>query len=377
MILKKIKLLNFRNYNKIIVTLSPTINIFIGNNAQGKTNILESIYVLGLTKSYRTTSDYNLIKFEKENFKIQGELKIEKAYRNMSIDLTNDKKTVKVNNNEIKKISDYITNLNVILVSPEDIEIIKGSPADRRNFLNIELSQLSKSYIKKYNEFSKILKIRNDYLKLLYKNSNSDTRYLDSLTENLIEREISIYKERHNFISKINKKINRIYKDISGIEGLNIIYENNIEFKSFEEDRIEESLREKYAKSLRKEIENGMTLYGPHRDELKFYINNEDIKIFGSWGQQKLAIIALKLAEIEIFEEVTKTKPIVLLDDIFSELDRKNRNKVTSYINKDFQVVITSNDTRGINKKLLDNAKIFEVSNGEIIEKGGENNDRR
>ncbi len=374
MILRKISLVNFRNYRKISVNLSSNINIFIGNNAQGKTNILESIYVLGITKSYRTTTDSNLIHLDNEHSKIKGELRIDNYFRNMSLELSKDRKKVFINDNEIKRISDYITNLNVILISPEDMEIIKGSPQERRNFLNIELSQISKNYIKKYNEFNKILKIRNDYLKLLFKASTSDKRYLDSLTENLIEREIAIYQERYNFIKEINSKITSIYKDISGIDNLRVVYENNIEFEEFDNDTIERNIKDKYNKYLRKEIENGMTLYGPHRDDLKFMIGEEDIKLFGSQGQQKLAIIALKLSEISIFEEITGTKPIVLLDDIFSELDRKNRNKVVDYINRDIQVVITANDTTGISKRLIEKAKIFEVSQGKIIEKGGKDN---
>ncbi len=372
MIVKKINLINFRNLVKQNVTFSKHANIFIGDNAQGKTNLLESIYFLALTKSYKTSDD-NLINKDKTFTKVKAEIRDENIFKSLSVELNESKKIVKVNNNEIGRISDYITNLNVILVCPEDINILEGAPAERRNFLNIELSQLSMNYIKKYNEFNKILKIRNNYLKMLSHNSNSDQRYLDSLTENLIEREICIYQERKKFIDSINLNVSKIYKDIIGIENFKIVYETNVEFDNYEEEHLKERLIKKYKSNFKREIENGMTLYGPHRDDLRFFIDSDDIKLYGSQGQQKVAIIALKLAEIPIFKDLTTTYPIMLLDDIFSELDIKTRNKLINYIPDDIQVIITSNDTRGINKKFLDSAKIFKVVRGNIIEKVGNN----
>ncbi|MBO5376252.1 MAG: DNA replication/repair protein RecF [Bacilli bacterium] len=376
MIVRKINLINFRNYNKISISFDKKLNIFIGDNAQGKTNILESIYFLALTKSYRT-ADTNLIKKDSESLKVKGEIKDNSVYKSMTVELSNTGKKVKINNNEIKKISDYITNLNVILISPEDINILQGTPAERRNFLNIELSQLSKNYIKKYNEFNRILKIRNNYLKMLYKSSNTDMRYLQSVTENLIEREIDIYSERKNFIDKLNDNISNIYEDITGIKNFKILYETNVDLGNFSKESIRNNLEKKYNSNLNKEIENGMTLYGPHRDDIQFMIKSDDIKLYGSQGQQKVAIIALKLSEIAIFKEMTDTYPIILLDDIFSELDVKTRNKLINYINGDMQVIITSNDTRGINKKFLNNAKLFKVIKGNVIEKVGDNNGKQ
>ena len=326
--------------------------------------------MLALTKSYRTL-DVNLIKKEELIAKVKGEIKDEKILKSLAVEITKDTKKVKINNNDVKRITDYITNLNVILVSPEDINILQGTPAERRNFLNIELSQLSKNYMKKYNEFNKILKIRNNYLKMLYQSSNTDKRYLDSLTENLIEREIDIYKERAEFIEFINKYVEKIYKDISGTADFNIKYEKNVDFSTYDAEIIRQSLHNKYSKNLYKEIENGMTLYGPHRDDLKFCIKDEDIKVYGSQGQQKIAMISLKLAEIEIFKDKLGKHPILLLDDVFSELDIKRRNRLINYINNDMQVIITSNDTKGINKKLLENAKIFKIIDGKITEKVG------
>ena len=377
MILRKIKLINFRNYKSFNISFQKNINIIIGDNAQGKTNILESIYTLALTKSYRTTNDSNLIRLDQEKFIITGETKDEKIFKKLSLELYKGNKVAKINDNVINKISDYVGNLYVILSSPDDLQMIKGSPSDRRNFLNIEISQLSSNYIKKYNEFNKILKMRNDYLKLLFTNSLCDYNYLDILTNNLIEREIDIYIERYNFINKINDNITDIYKNITGIKDLKILYETNVEFNNYEPEYMKKILLEKYKKNQQREIAMGMTLYGPHRDDFTFLIDNNDIKIFGSQGQQKLAFIALKFAEIPIFEEKTGTKPIILLDDIFSELDKTKKNKLIQYIDNDYQVIITSNDTKDISKKILNGASIFKIQDGKIIEKGGDNNGRK
>lgn len=377
MILRKLKLVNFRNYRSFNINFQKNINIIIGDNAQGKTNILESIYTLALTKSYRTTNDSNLIRLNQEKFIISGETKDEKIFKKLSLEFYKGNKIVKINDNIVNKISDYIGNLYVILSSPDDLQMIKGSPADRRNFLNIEISQLSSNYIKKYNEFNKILKMRNDYLKLLFTNSLCDYNYLDILTNNLIDREIDIYIERNNFINKINDSITDIYRNITGIKNLKILYETNIEFNNYEPSEMKKILLEKYKKNQKREIAMGMTLYGPHRDDFTFIIDNNDIKIFGSQGQQKLAFIALKFSEIPIFEEKTNTKPIILLDDIFSELDKTKKNKLIQYIDNDYQVIITSNDTKDISKKILKDANIFKIQDGKIVEKGGENNGRK
>ena len=373
MILPKINLINFRNYSKCNIKLNDKVNIFIGNNAQGKTNILESIYVLALTKSYRTNYDEFLKRKGSDSYKIKGSLKIGKYSKEISISVLNNDKKVFINGTNVKKISDYVSTLNVILFSPEDIETIKGAPSLRRDLLNIEISQLYQQYIKNYNEYNKILKMRNDYLKLMYTNGISDYRYLDVLTDNLIERAAYIYKERIEFIRKINKNISLIYKNLTVNDNLTITYESNIDIIDKSMEEIKKLLKNKYSTNYNKEIVAGMTLYGPHRDDYHFLINGNDIKIYGSQGQQKMAMIAFKLAEISIFEEITGTKPILLLDDIFSELDKKKKNRIINYIKDNIQVIITANDTVGISNKLLKNATIFKVENGKIIDKGDYN----
>ena len=366
MILKKISLLNYRNYEKVSISLNDRINIFIGNNAQGKTNILESIYVLALTKSHRNTNDYNLIHYEKNFSKIEGKIKKKSIIETLEIQISKIEKKVFKNKTCIKKISDYISNLNVILFTPDDLEIIKGSPSIRRNLLNIEISQISNRYITVLNEYNKILKTRNEYLKMLYVNHFSDKKYLDIITEKLIEKAVDIYKERKYFIDAINKNIEKIYYEITGIHNLRIKYINNCDIEDYNDDKIKEILNKKYKDNYKKELMQGMTLYGPHRDDFEFFIKEENLKMFGSQGQQRLSVICFKLSEINIFKEKTEDSPILLLDDIFSEIDKTKKNKLIKFINKDIQTIITATDLKGISKKIIEEASIFKVAAGKI-----------
>ena len=271
-----------------------------------------------------------------------------------------------LNKKEIKKISDYISNLNIIVFTPDDLNIIKGSPSIRRNLLNVELSQLSKKYLNTYNEYNKILKTRNEYLRLLFTNSIADKKYLDVLTDKLIEKATYIYEERYKYIKRTNELINDIYNNISTDGNIKIEYNTNIEFKSFDKENIENSMRNTYKNNFIKELNNKMTLYGPHRDDLEFILNNKNLKLYGSQGQQRLAIISFKISEISIFEETLNTKPILLLDDIFSELDLKKKNKLLNFISNDIQSIITTTDLKNITKKYLENATIFEIKNQTI-----------
>jgi len=369
MILKELKLVNFRNYKKLKLKLGKNINIFIGNNGQGKTNILEAIYILAITKSHRFGDQNNLIKKGEEVSKISGTLNKNKIISDLEIIISKNKKNVSINKTNIKKISDYITNMNVIIFTPDDLELLKGSPQVRRNFLNIEISQLDKEYIKNLNEYNKILKIRNEYLKTLYINNISDKRYLDIITDKLIDKAIYVYKKRKEFIDIINNNIGDIYYKITNIDDLYIKYDTFLDIKEFTDLEIRNILNNKYKKNYQKEIGQGMTLYGPHRDDFSFYINDDNLKIFSSQGGQRLAVICLKLSEIELFKDKTSYNPILLLDDIFSEIDSKKRNKLIKFINNDIQTIITTTDIKNINKKLLENSKVFEVFSGNIEEK--------
>ncbi len=368
--LTKINLLNFRNCSNINIKLGEGMNIFIGNNAQGKTNILEAITILALTKSHRVGVNPNIIMFDKKKAQIKGVVKREKLISKLEVNITEEGKNLKINQTDIKKVADYISNLNVIVFTPDDLEIIKGSPNIRRNLLNIQLSQISKIYLNTYNEYNKLLKTRNEYLKILFSNSIADKAYLDIITDKLIDKAIIIYQKRKEYIDFINENIDKFYKDISGTGGLKIDYITNIEIDNYETDNIRFILKEKFSKSYNKELNYGMTMYGPHRDDFFFNFNGNDLKFFGSQGQQKIAILSYKLSEISIFTKICETEPLLLLDDIFSELDIKKRNRLLKFVGESgIQTIITTTDLKNISKRYLNEAYIYEVKNGNIERK--------
>ena len=375
--IEHIKLTNFRNYDELELDFNPNINIIVGNNGQGKTNILESIYVLSLSKSNRDGYDSDMIKFEKESLSLEGKIIDNDLIKKLRVDITPNKKRVFINNKEIHKIKDYISNFCVISFVPTDLDIIKGSPSVRRNLLNIDISQLYNNYITYLNEYNKIIKIRNDYLKKLYINNNSDFRYLDVINEKMIEKADKIYEYRFKFIEEINKNIADIYKKITGLDGLTIKYDNTLGLDNYDKEKIKETYLKKLKKHLNQEMMQGISLIGPHRDDFTFYLDNVDMKVYSSQGQQRMAIIAFKISELSYYKKIIGSYPVLLLDDIFSEIDIKKRNKIINFLKKDIQTIITTTDINDISKKLLDNAVIYNISNKKITKKGKVKDGRR
>ena len=360
MIIKKLELNNFRNYDNEILNFSKNINIIYGNNAQGKTNILEGIYTLLITKSHRLNSSNNLIKKNKNFTRLFGTFDNHLIDTSLNLLIDENGKHLKKNNNNIKKISDYISESNIIIFYPEDLNLIKGSPVDRRRYLNIELSQIYKNYIIILNDYNKLLKMRNDYLKKIKQGLNVDLSYFNILTNYLIERAISIYKIRKEYFDNINKYADEIYEKISGYKKFKIIYKPNKAIVNNNE------FLEEFKKIYDDEIKFGVTLIGSHKDEYDFYLNNNNLKDTGSQGQQRMAILAFKLSEIKIFSEIKKDNPILLLDDAFSELDDIKKNLFLDYINDGMQVIITTTDLKNIRKDILKKAKLFEIENGKV-----------
>lgn len=377
MILKSISIQNFRNYESEQITLDPGVNILYGKNAQGKTNLLESIYVLGVTKSHRSFIDNNLIKNDCSFARIQGIVNTNNIDTKYEIKLENKNKqllkNLSIDNDEVKKVSDYISNINIIIFYPEDLEIIKSSPMTRRKFINSEISQIYNSYYRVLFEYNYLMKNRNEFLKKMNKDNMVDKIYYDKITDHLINKAVFIYKARIKFIDKLNLYCRKIYKKIANQDGLKIIYKSNIAFSDFDEETIKTKLKEEYQKNLKKEMIFGTTLIGPHRDDIEFHLNDINLKEYGSQGQQRIAIIATKLAEIEIVKIQCKTNPILLLDDVFSELDIKKHNNLLQYINNNIQTIITTTDLSNLNEKLLKEAKIFVINNNKITikRKGG------
>lgn len=375
--IKSLKLLNFRNYKELNLDFSEGINIFIGENGVGKTNILEAIYVLSLTKSNRYGTNLDLINHQEESTSLIGEVDYLDYLKRYQVDISKNSKKVYINNQEIKRIIDYISNFCVTTFMPSDIDIIKGSPSTRRNLLNIQIGELYNNYLKYVNEYNSLLKIRNDYLKKLNINGNMDFKYLEVIDQKMIEISLKIYYFRYFYVSEINKIIPVVFKKITNISNLQLEYVNNLNLETYDEEKIKDLLNNKFKKNLNKEIILGMTLNGVHRDDLIFKINSYDAKIYASEGQQKMIVIAYKISELLLFKKIKKEYPVLLLDDVFSEIDVKKRNNIIKYLKSDIQVIITTNDILNIDKSLVDEAKIFKIKNGNIKTKGGVKNVRR
>ena len=356
-----LKLLNFRNYEKMEVSFSPKYNIIFGNNGSGKTNLVESIYVLALTKSFRGTVDKILLMNSKDVCRIEGEVS-DKYTNKYKLILKDGGKKVKINNTKVDKLSDYISKISVVLFNPDDLRFIKDSPTIRRKAINLEISQINNGYLKNLNMYNKLLKQRNSYLKTTNINANSSSEFLTILTSKLVDYGEKIYESRRKYINLLNQRIGDLYNSICGIKDLKLEYVSD--FKDFDREKI----LKKYQDNLNRDIIMGKTSIGVHHDDIKFKLEGFNIRDYGSEGQQKNAIIAYKLTELEIFYQVRGNYPILILDDLFSELDRFKINNILNLINDDIQTFITTTEIDKINDNVLSNSKLFEVVDGYVRE---------
>ena len=357
MYIDKIKLNNFRNYIEEEINLDKNINIFYGNNAQGKTNILESIYLCAIGKSYRTNKDREIININKDFSKV--EINYSKKDREGKIKLEiSDKKNLYLNDIKLKKISEILGNINIVLFNPDDINIFKEGPSKRRRILDIMISQLRPSYVYNLNMYLKILEQRNNYLKQIkYENKNEEM--LDVWDTQIAKYAEIINLYRKEFTEKIKEKIVDIHKKIT---------DNKEEIKiEYISDFTNQGEFLKEIKNSRKiDIIKGYTGKGIHRDDLKLFINDKEIGIYGSQGQHRSAILSIKLSELQIIKDETEENPILLLDDFMSELDKIRRQNFLEDV-QDTQIIITCTDKLELKNK---NKKIFFVENGKVkIEK--------
>lgn len=366
MIIKSLELKNYRNYKDIYIELGDKLNILIGDNAQGKSNLLESIVVLALTKSYMNIKDKYLIKNTEEVAYISADVDFNDNVEKLFISFNENVKRIKVNDVLIKKYSDYISKVKFVLFSPLNINLIKDSPAVRRKNFDVEISQLSNRYVKLLQNYNAVLKKRNQFLKLVNDLGRCDEFYLNTLNDKFSTLAVEITLERKKFVDNVNKSLERIYSEITGYEGLKLIYSNSLEILE-DKNEMKVLFLSKLSKNFEKEKLYGMTLIGPHRDDYSLFLGNDDMSIYGSQGQNRAAILSLKLALVTIFKDVTGDYPILLLDDIFSELDVINRNRLVKYILNDVQTIITTTDLNLIDNSLIERAKIFKISDGKIV----------
>jgi len=372
--IKKLKVENFRNLENLDIEFSEGINIIYGNNAQGKTNIIESIYIFSFGKSFRANKDIELLKFDKEYF--LSNIKIMKKDRELEMDFGFDKisnkKMIKVNGVIQKKVSDIIGKLNVVVFKPEDIKIVTDSPSIRRKYIDYLISSISKSYLENITKYKKVMEERNNLLKeikLRLKGSKNldetDSNFLDVYDKLLSKLNCEIYNERKRVIEKLNNYIYDIHLKLTenyiNNEKLHIKYVSNVA-----EDI--EKIYNNLSKSRLNDINKGYTSLGIHRDDYIISINSLDVSIYGSQGQKKSSIISLKLSELKVIEEIIGEKPVLLLDDYMSELDERRRLKFLDII-EDIQIIITTTHKISIDGKentyfYVDNGKIEREKNG-------------
>ena len=356
--INKIKLNNFRNYNKEEIRLEKNINIFYGENAQGKTNIIEAIFLCSMGKSFRAKKDTEMILLNEENATIEIEFQKLDREGKIKIELYN-KKNVYVNGIKIKKLSELLGNINVVIFTPDDINILKGGPQNRRRFLDIMISQLKPNYMYNLNLYFKTLEQRNNYLRQI-REENKKEELLEIWDQKLAEYAINIYNYRKEFINKINKKIKNIHNEITDNK-------EEIEVEYITECTSKEEYLNLLKQRRKLDIIKGFTTKGVHRDDFVIYINKKRLDIYGSQGQNRTAILSLKLSELDIIEEEIGEKPVLLLDDFMSELDEKRRNHFLNKI-ENTQVIITCTDKIDIENK---NILIYNVKEGKVI--GGGN----
>ena len=357
MMIESIELKNYRNYDELHMDFSQGTNILYGDNAQGKTNVLEAIYVCATTKSHRGSKDREIIQFDRDESHIK--LNVRKNDIPYRIDMhlkKNRAKGVAVNGVPIRKASELFGIVNVVFFSPEDLNLIKNGPAERRRFIDLELCQLNKLYVHSLVQYNKIITQRNKLLKdIMFRPDYEET--LDIWDMQLVQYGREVIRCREAFVSQLNDLIGTIHRQLSGEkESLHICYEPNVTA-----DMFEDTLR----KSRPSDLKQRTTLTGPHRDDLSFIINDIDIRRFGSQGQQRTAALSLKLAEIELVKKIVNDYPILLLDDVLSELDGSRQNHLLSGINH-IQTMITCTGLEDFVNNRFRIDKIFKVVSGEV-----------
>ncbi len=364
--IEQLYLKNFRNYDELDITFDDKVNVIIGENAQGKTNLMEAIYCLAFTKSHRTSKEKELIQWNEDYAKIEGRI----TKRNQSIPLeiviSSKGKKAKLNHLEQKRLSDYIGALNLVMFAPEDLTLVKGPPQTRRRFIDMELGQIQATYIYHLAQYQKILKQRNSLLKQLQRRESSQVTMLEVLTDQLIQHAAIILHKRFIFLKLLRRWAASIHYQISHeLEELEIRYDASIPvMEEDSQEQMEASYAQKFQDIQAKEIERGTTLAGPHRDDLIFYVNGMNVQTYGSQGQQRTTALSLKLAEIELIHNEIGEYPILLLDDVLSELDDFRQSHLLNTIQGKVQTFVSTTNVDGINHETLKKAEIFHVKDG-------------
>ena len=362
MIIKSLELADFRNYESLNISFDEGTNILYGDNAQGKTNILEAIYVSATTKSHKGSKDKEIINFQKEEAHIRTYIQKDGLEQRVDMHLRKNKsKGIAVDGNKLKKAADLLGLLNVVFFSPEDLSIIKNGPMERRRFADLELCQLDNFYLYNLNNYNKIINQRNKLLKdMSYNPGLKET--LNIWDSQLVSYGSKIIERRKIFAEQLSEIIKEIHLKLSGgKEEILIQYEPDVCISDFEE---------KMKNSQERDIRTKMTSVGPHRDDFSFIVNGIDIRKYGSQGQQRTAALSLKLSEIELVKKITKDTPVLLLDDVLSELDSNRQNYLLNSIG-DIQTIITCTGLDEFINNRFEINKVFRVENGKVEANNG------
>lgn len=349
MYIQELALSGFRNYSEINITLDKGINIFKGDNAQGKTNILEAIYLCATARSHRTSQEKEVIKWDEDAAHITLDVQKRTFEDKIDFHITQKGKAVAINKIPVAKLGELFGTVTVVMFSPEDLQLIKKSPKERRRFIDIELCQFNKLYYYALKQYYKVLKQRNNALKQ-YTHS-VDSEMLDVWDMQYVEYAKEVIEKRSEFIKQINTLAKAIHADISGgKEDLEVVYEPNV---------LAANIEEKVARYRQKDIMTQSSSVGPHRDDLKFLINGMDVKVYGSQGQQRTVVLSMKLAELRLMQENLGEAPILLLDDVLSELD-DNRQRYLFAYTENIQTLITCT---GVEQSVWNSQKIGKLYN--------------
>ena len=373
--LTNLQLQNFRNYESVQLEFTDGVHVFIGENAQGKTNLMESIYTLAMTKSHRTTNDKELIGWNKEFATIKGTVEKTATKTNLELQFSKKGKIAKVNYLEQKRLSSYLGNLNVILFAPENLTLVKGSPQNRRKFVDMELGQMSSLYLYDLVEYNRVLKQRNTYLKQLAIKKKQPDEYLEVLSEMLSELASKIVFHRLDFMKQLEALAIPIHDQLSlGREKFSVSYQATIPLEDgLTPEQMKEIYMNQFKKNQTREADQATTLIGPHRDDLIFYLNEVPVQTYGSQGQQRSTVLSLKLAEIELMKLSTGEYPLLLLDDVLSELDDDRQTHLIKAIENKVQTFITTTSLDGIKQQFINEPVVIPIEKGTILKTESEN----
>jgi len=365
-----LELKQFRNIEQLRLNSPGELHLFVGRNAQGKTNILESLYVLAVGKSHRTHGHREMIRWDQPAAFLKARVVKESSTRRLEVRLTSQGKKVIKNGVEQRRLSEYIGSLTAALFAPEDLSLVKGSPRVRRRFLDMEMGQVSPSYIHDLTRYNQIINQRNSLLKELGRSQTENWMMLDVLDEQLIECSAKLWTKRFSFVQILSRWAQEIHASITqGHENLSIQYRPSIPVTAdMGPDELRDAMQQELTRIREQELYRGNTRVGPHRDDLRLFADGTDLHTYGSQGQQRTAALSLKLAEIELIHQETGTYPILLLDDVLSELDDSRKTHLLEAIRGKVQTFVTTTGLEGIDRETLERARIYQVRQGSFSE---------